>query len=297
MVGPGATGLPAHCLASGELNSLALAGSLSWGISDFIGGHASKRRSTLAVLALSRPVGLAVVGLVSVLTASTHFDGRTLLGMLSGPAAFAALYALYRALAIGPMGVVSPIAAVGAVVPVLWGTVIGQSLEGLTYLGLGGTLVGVMLASASEGLDGQRPGRQVLVWSFFCMVMFGICMILLAEAGRYHPVEAVVVSRATEVVLILILGALSWNNLRENLRPPFGVVPFAGVLDTSAMLLFAYAAGHGSLGVAAVLSSLYPVVTVLIARLVLHERLSRVQQTGAVLTLVCVAVVVFSAAR
>ncbi|SIN57671.1 Predicted permeases [Mycobacteroides abscessus subsp. abscessus] len=182
-------------------------------------------------------------------------------------------------------------------VPVLWGTVIGQSLAGLTYLGLGGTLVGVMLASASEGLDGQRPGRQVLVWSFFCMVMFGICMILLAEAGRYHPVEAVVVSRATEVVLILILGALSWNNLRENLRPPFGVVPFAGVLDTSAMLLFAYAAGHGSLGVAAVLSSLYPVVTVLIARLVLHERLSRVQQTGAVLTLVCVAVVVFSAAR
>ncbi|SKQ47610.1 DMT family transporter [Mycobacteroides abscessus] len=276
---------------------LALAGSLSWGISDFIGGHASKRRSTLAVLALSRPVGLAVVGLVSVLTASTHFDGRTLLGMLSGPAAFAALYALYRALAIGPMGVVSPIAAVGAVVPVLWGTVIGQSLAGLTYLGLGGTLVGVMLASASEGLDGQRPGRQVLVWSFFCMVMFGICMILLAEAGRYHPVEAVVVSRATEVVLILILGALSWNNLRENLRPPFGVVPFAGVLDTSAMLLFAYAAGHGSLGVAAVLSSLYPVVTVLIARLVLRERLSRVQQTGAVLTLVCVAVVVFSAAR
>lgn len=276
---------------------LALAGSLSWGISDFIGGHASKRRSTLAVLALSRPVGLAVVGLVSVLTASTHFDGRTLLGMLSGPAAFAALYALYRALAIGPMGVVSPIAAVGAVVPVLWGTVIGQSLAGLTYLGLGGTLVGVMLASASEGLDGQRPGRQVLVWSFLCMVMFGICMILLAEAGRYHPVEAVVVSRATEVVLILILGALSWNNLRENLRPPFGVVPFAGVLDTSAMLLFAYAAGHGSLGVAAVLSSLYPVVTVLIARLVLHERLSRVQQTGAVLTLVCVAVVVFSAAR
>ncbi|SIJ81224.1 integral membrane protein [Mycobacteroides abscessus subsp. bolletii] len=276
---------------------LALTGSLSWGISDFIGGHASKRRSTLAVLALSRPVGLAVVGLVSVLTASTHFDGRTLLGMLSGPAAFAALYALYRALAIGPMGVVSPIAAVGAVVPVLWGTVIGQSLAGLTYLGLGGTLVGVMLASASEGLDGQRPGRQVLVWSFFCMVMFGICMILLAEAGRYYPVEAVVVSRATEVVLILILGALSWNNLRENLRPPFGVVPFAGVLDTSAMLLFAYAAGHGSLGVAAVLSSLYPVVTVLIARLVLHERLSRVQQTGAVLTLVCVAVVVFSAAR
>ncbi|SKG04574.1 DMT family transporter [Mycobacteroides abscessus] len=276
---------------------LALTGSLSWGISDFIGGHASKRRSTLAVLALSRPVGLAVVGLVSVLTASTHFDGRTLLGMLSGPAAFAALYALYRALAIGPMGVVSPIAAVGAVVPVLWGAVIGQSLAGLTYLGLGGTLVGVMLASASEGLDGQRPGRQVLVWSFFCMVMFGICMILLAEAGRYHPVEAVVVSRATEVVLILILGALSWNNLRENLRPPFGVVPFAGVLDTSAMLLFAYAAGHGSLGVAAVLSSLYPVVTVLIARLVLHERLSRVQQTGAVLTLVCVAVVVFSAAR
>ncbi|WP_195168030.1 EamA family transporter [Mycobacteroides abscessus] len=276
---------------------LALTGSLSWGISDFIGGHASKRRSTLAVLALSRPVGLAVVGLVSVLTASTHFDGRTLLGMLSGPAAFAALYALYRALAIGPMGLVSPIAAVGAVVPVLWGTVIGQSLAGLTYLGLGGTLVGVMLASASEGLDGQRPGRQVLVWSFFCMVMFGICMILLAEAGRYHPVEAVVVSRATEVVLILILGALSWNNLRENLRPPFGVVPFAGVLDTSAMLLFAYAAGHGSLGVAAVLSSLYPVVTVLIARLVLHERLSRVQQTGAVLTLVCVAVVVFSAAR
>ncbi|MFT9526380.1 EamA family transporter [Mycobacteroides abscessus subsp. abscessus] len=276
---------------------LALAGSLSWGISDFIGGHASKRRSTLAVLALSRPVGLAVVGLVSVLTASTHFDGRTLLGMLSGPAAFAALYALYRALAIGPMGVVSPIAAVGAVVPVLWGTVIGQSLAGLTYLGLGGTLVGVMLASASEGLDGQRPGRQVLVWSFFCMVMFGICMILLAEAGRYHPVEAVVVSRASEVVLILILGALSWNNLRENLRPPFGVVPFAGVLDTSAMLLFAYAAGHGSLAVAAVLSSLYPVVTVLIARLVLHERLSRVQQTGAVLTLVCVAVVVFSAAR
>lgn len=276
---------------------LALTGSLSWGISDFIGGHASKRRSTLAVLALSRPVGLAVVGLVSVLTPSTHFDGRTLLGMLSGPAAFAALYALYRALAIGPMGVVSPIAAVGAVVPVLWGNVIGQSLAGLTYLGLGGTLVGVMLASASEGLDGQRPGRQVLVWSFFCMVMFGICMILLAEAGRYHPVEAVVVSRATEVVLILILGALSWNNLRENLRPPFGVVPFAGVLDTSAMLLFAYAAGHGSLGVAAVLSSLYPVVTVLIARLVLHERLSRVQQTGAVLTLVCVAVVVFSAAR
>lgn len=276
---------------------LALTGSLSWGISDFIGGHASKRRSTLAVLALSRPVGLAVVGLVSVLTASTHFDGRTLLGMLSGPAAFAALYALYRALAIGPMGVVSPIAAVGAVVPVLWGTVIGQSLAGLTYLGLGGTLVGVMLASASEGLDGQRPGRRVLVWSFFCMVMFGICMILLAEAGRYHPVEAVVVSRATEIVLILILGALSWNNLRENLRPPFGVVPFAGVLDTSAMLLFAYAAGHGSLGVAAVLSSLYPVVTVLIARLVLHERLSRVQQTGAVLTLVCVAVVVFSAAR
>ncbi|MFA4084576.1 DMT family transporter [Mycobacteroides salmoniphilum] len=276
---------------------LALAGSLSWGVSDFIGGHASKRRSTLAVLALSRPVGLAVVVLVAVFTASTHFDGRTLLGMLSGPAAFTALYALYRALAIGPMGVVSPIAAVGAVVPVIWGAMIGQSLSGLTYLGLAGTLVGVMLASASQGLDGRRPGRQVLVWSFFCTVMFGVCMILLAEAGRYHPVEAVVVSRATEVMLILVLGAFNWTSLRQNLRPPFGVVPLAGVLDTSAILLFTYASSRGSLGVAAVLSSLYPVVTVLIARLMLHERLSRIQQAGAVLTLVCVAVVAFSASR
>ncbi|MGH3724471.1 MAG: EamA family transporter [Mycobacterium sp.] len=276
---------------------LALTGSLSWGVSDFIGGHASKKRSTLAVLALSRPVGLAVVGLVALVTSSTHFDGRTMLGMLSGPAAFTALYALYRALAIGPMGVVSPIAAVGAVVPVIWGAMIGQSLTGLTYLGLAGTLIGVMLASASQGLDGRRPGRQVLLWSFFCTVMFGVCMILLAEAGRSHPVEAVVVSRATEVALILVLGAFSWKRLRENLRPPFGVVPLAGVLDTSAILLFTYASGHGSLGVAAVLSSLYPVVTVLIARVVLHERLSRIQQAGAVLTLVCVAVVAFSALR
>lgn len=276
---------------------LALTGSLSWGISDFIGGHASKRRSTLAVLALSRPVGLAVVSLVAVLTASTHFDGRALLGMLSGPAAFTALYALYRALAIGPMGVVSPIAAVGAVVPVIWGATIGQSLSGLTYLGLAGTLVGVMLASASQGLDGRRPGRQVLAWSFFCTVMFGVCMILLAEAGRYHPVEAVVVSRATEVMLILVLGAFNWKSLRQNLRPPFGVVPLAGVLDTSAILLFTYASARGSLGVAAVLSSLYPVVTVLIARVMLHERLSRIQQAGAVLTLMCVAVVAFSASR
>jgi drug/metabolite transporter (DMT)-like permease len=137
----------------------------------------------------------------------------------------------------------------------------------------------------------------VLIWSFFCMVMFGVCMILLAEAGRYHPVEAVVVSRATEVTLIAVLGAFSWKNLRANLRPPFGAVPFAGVLDTSAILLFTYASAHGSLGIAAVLSSLYPVVTVLIARVVLHERLSRIQQAGAVLTLVCVAVVALSASR
>ncbi len=105
------------------------------------------------------------------------------------------------------------------------------------------------------------------------------------------------VSRATEVMLILVLGAFNWKSLRQNLRPPFGVVPLAGVLDTSAILLFTYASARGSLGVAAVLSSLYPVVTVLIARVMLHERLSRIQQAGAVLTLACVAVVAFSASR
>nr|WP_246852237.1 EamA family transporter [Patulibacter sp. SYSU D01012] len=188
------------------------------------------------------------------------------------------------------MSVVAPIFATGAIVPVLWGIVDGEAPTAWTFVGLAVAVAGSILAARAPSVAGERPDPRGLAFAVVAAVGIGLGLVLTDRAAEHDAVSAIVVERATEVVLAALVLLARPSRIPAAVRRP-GILPLAGVLDVTASLLFAIASRTGLLPVVSVLSSLYPVVTVLLARALLDERLSRAQTGGAVLTLVGVAVV------
>jgi drug/metabolite transporter (DMT)-like permease len=183
----------------------------------------------------------------------------------------------YAALAGGTMGVVSPIAALGAVVPVLIAVVTGERPSGPQVAGIVVALVGAAAASGPElrGAAGARP----VALAAFAGVGFGLALYLIGIGSQTSPLMTLVGMRATSVV-VFVVAALVLRTV-GGLRPrDVGPVALVGLADAGANLAFGVASTMGLLSVTAVLGSLYPVATVLLARGVLKERLSGVQQAG-----------------
>jgi drug/metabolite transporter (DMT)-like permease len=280
---------------------LALLSSLLWGGSDFLGGTAARRLPVLTVVLVSQAVALGLlVPLVLVLDAPVRPAlGPGVAAGLVGPLA---LLAFYRALAIGTMGVVAPVAALGVAVPVVAGLVAGEQPSAAQLAGIGVAVVGVVLACGPE-LDGAgRGGVASLLLALGAAVGFGAVFVLLAEAaggeggGAGEVVAVLLVMRATSVALLggvraagAVRGvrAVPREAARDGgaVRPALPVLVVVGVLDVAANGTYAVATQGGLVSVTAVLASLYPVVTGLLAWRVHGERLVRLQWAGVTLAM------------
>ena len=277
---------------------LAMAAAVLYGVSDFVGGVASRRLSVW-------PIGvLACVGAFvgSVLIAVARPGDPTAQdlawGALAGLGSGSGTAFLYRGLALGRMGVVAPLSAVGAVVvPLLVGLATGERPDLLAWAGIVVALPGIWLVSREEGpVDGSadRSGRagsvEGVVDGVLAGVGFGLLFAALAQVPDGAGFWPLATNQGTSVVAMVVAAlVLGGDPLPRHAAEAVGLVP--GLLATLAVLLFLLASHHGLLSIAAVITSLYPAFTVLLAILVLGEHVHRVQAAGLVLcatSVVCV---------
>jgi drug/metabolite transporter (DMT)-like permease len=258
---------------------LALGGALSWGVGDFLGGLAARRVALLTVLAVSQAIGLAGV-LLWVLLARDPFPGvpELLPAALAGVAGAIGLGALYRGLAVGAMGIVAPISAASPLVPLAVDAGRGVVPDAPQVVGVVLVLAGIVTLSREPG-DSQAiaAGAGLAV---VAAVGFGLFVVGLDAGADESAPWAVVAARSASVTLAVAAAVLV---TRSSLRPPRALLltlVAIGVFDTGANVLVAFATTKGAAGIVAVLSALYPVVTVVLARLVLGERLSPTRRLG-----------------
>lgn len=263
---------------------LSLLASLTWGTADFLGGTAARRLATTAVVAISQ--GAALVGLIVVaatvgaFTSDPGYVGWAVAAALAG---LLGLTSFYSALATGTMGVVAPIAAVGVVVPVIVGLASGDHPTGWQGVGVGAAIVGVVLASGPELRSGRGGGRPLML-AGVAALGFGTVIVCVAHGARSSTVMTLLVMRSVSVLVLVTLAAAG----RAVVRAHAGDLPMlvaVGAGDVGANAMFAVASTRGQLSIVAVLSSLYPAVTVLLARVVHEERLKRIQALGVALAI------------
>src|SRR5438093_1153372 len=268
--------------------ALALGASLTWGFADFFGPLKGRTLGALRVLFYAQIGGLAGIALIIAFRGKGPADVGALLAIPAAISGTLGLYAFYRGMAVGAMSIVAPISGVSAAVPVVVGIVSGDRPSLSQWLGIAAALGGVFLASREPGRGGK--------------VAAGVGLALLAAigfGGYFPPMHAAGVADFWWAVLIfrmtsasVILGAVAIR------RPSLAVepiqVPFLALIGTGDMagnLLFAAASTSGLVSITSVLASLYPIVTVLLARLVLKERVARSQEAGIALTLAGVALI------
>jgi uncharacterized membrane protein len=261
---------------------LALAASVMWGFGDFIGGMKSRVLPVLAVLLCSQLVGLAWIGIVA-LVANDPAPGARYVAMaaLSALSGTAGLAAFFRAIAVGKMSVVVPIAATSAGVPVVFGIATGDRPHALQLVGMFVALAGAVMASREPDPEGGRRGRVAggALLAALSAALIGWFFVTIDVASDGGPVWASLVNRATSVTMI-VLAALVVRPALRAARPHAPALALAGTLDVSANLAFAAATTKGLVSLVSVAGSLYPVITVLLARIVLREHVHRIQEIG-----------------
>ena len=268
--------------------ALALGASVLWGVGDFLGGVTSRRISTLTVLAFSQLAGLAAVAVVA-LALGGDFPGRgaAAAAAAAGLGGAIGLAALYRGMAVGAIAIVAPISASAAVIPVAYGLARGERPSGVQLAGIAVALVGVALA-AREPHAGARVAAGVPL-ALIAAGGFGSYFVFIDHAAAADPLWAVVVARCASSALAVGAAAA-----RRALTVPRGrvlVLVAIGIFDVGANVLLVLALARGYISVVSVLASLYPVVTVLLALVLLRELPARAQLAGGALALVGVALI------
>jgi drug/metabolite transporter (DMT)-like permease len=264
---------------------LALGASLTWGLGDFLGGVKARVLPTLTVLAVSQPFGLAALGLAVAIRGTGIPGDEVAWSMLAALLGTTGLFAFYRGMGAGAISVVAPIAAVAAGVPVIWGVAVsGDRIGGLQAIGFVAAVGGSVAASLE-----LRPERRQLAagvaWAALAMLAFGAYYVPLHAASRHDWLWPAFLFRCTSVALVWSV-VLARRARPHALRGHWSALAAVGLLDTAGNALFAAAAStHGLLSVVSVLASLYPVITVLLARLVLGERVQRTQDLGVIVAL------------
>lgn len=262
---------------------LALAASGSWGIGDFLGGVKSRVLHPLAIMAVSQAVGLGALAVWVAVRATPPPGADVAWAPLSAVFGTVALASFYRGMAVGAISLVAPIAGAGAVIPVAVGLATGDRPTTLQQVGFAAAIVGVVLSSWERRLEGSRLAAGT-GFGVVSMVGFGFYFVFLHQASGQDYLWPAFLFRVVSVSLVLIAVAF----VRPALRAAAGaglVLAAIGCLDTGGNTFFAAASGHGSVSVTSVLASLYPVVTVLLARYRLRERVHRVQELGMGLTI------------
>ncbi len=266
--------------------ALGLAASVSWGLADFIGGTKSRALDLLAVLVVSQGVALVLLFLATAARAEGPPGAEALLYAAgAGAAGVVGLAALYRGLAVGAMAVVAPIAALGAGIPVVVGVATGDRPGAVQVAGILLALAGVALAAREEAPEGG--GARLAVGAGLAAAAalgIGVFLVGMDAAGDEDVLWALTAARIASVVL-LAAAVLATRPDLGAIRPHLGAVAAIGLLDLGANALFTLASTEGLVSVAAVCSSLYPVVTIGLAASLLGERVRPRQTAGIVLVM------------
>jgi drug/metabolite transporter (DMT)-like permease len=271
---------------------LAVASSLGYGVADFLGGLATRRAPVLRVVAVTAPISLAVELALLPLLGGRWSAGVLSWGAAAGVASAAAFALLYQSLALGPMGVLSPITAVvSALVPAAAGVVRGERLDALGAGGFVLAIGAVVAVSAGSGERGRRPSPVALLLAVTAGLAIGAQLICLSRSPADSGVAPLIACRVVSVAVLLPAarlrrrtapsGAPGQPGLPERPGlPELRLAAGAGAFDAVANLAFLLAARSGSLIVVAVITALYPGGTVLLARRFLGERLAVAQVAG-----------------
>ena len=275
---------------------LALASSLLWGTSDFLGGRLSRRLPALWVVGVSQLCSFVLLTVAAIgafaFGIRAHGSGWLLWGLGGGVALTVALASFYKALAAGRMGVVAPIASTGVVVPVLVGLADGNRPTVVQAMGIAVAVVGVVLASrpAPETVGTQVPGtRAPAALALLAGLGFGTALVCLQRGAVSDGLDALWAMRLAILVLLAVpawrLQGLARTAMAGHGADTWRTLALLGACDVAANGAFTLASRGGALALVAVLSSLYPVVATLLARQVLGERLSRGQVAGVLVTM------------
>jgi drug/metabolite transporter (DMT)-like permease len=269
---------------------LSLLSSLLWGASDFAGGLVSMRKPVLVVVGWSATFGTLLSTCAVAVSGGWHGPyGWLPWGMAAGCSGALGLICYYAALSTGTMGVVAPVTSLGVVVPVAIGILSGESPSRITISGIAVAVVGIVLTSGPE-FSGALPSARPVLVAVAAGFFFGIFFVLANNGADDSPVLTLWAMRVTImaafIVAALVRRTTGGMQLREHVQV-FGI----SAADLGANLCFAVASTLGYVSITSVLSSLFPVVTVLLARVVLDERLRRIQVTGVAVTMLGVALI------
>jgi drug/metabolite transporter (DMT)-like permease len=259
--------------------ALALGASLSWGLGDFFGGLTSRTMHVLTVLVVSQVFGLAAA-FMWVAASGDSFPGwsATALAAAAGACGCLGIATLYRGMAIGAMGIVAPISAVSAVIPFAVGIASGERPSAFQIAGILLALVGVAVASREprERGGGRAAGFGLALTA---ALGFGFYFVFADRAADESVPYAVATARGMSLLLALVAALIVGASLRPG-RGALPVLALVGLCDVGANMLFSLATTRGYLSIVSVLAALYPVVTVALAAVVLHERIARTQRFG-----------------
>ncbi len=261
--------------------ALALGASVTWGFSDFLGGLQTRRFSALSVLLVAQPVGLVLAVAVAVVLGGTPLSaGDLALAAGAGVAVVASLAVFYRAMALGSISVVTTIGALGVLVPIAVGLARGEQPHGLQAIGAAVVLPAVVAVAHDPDPEWRAASRRSVGLAALAALGFGVFLLIIDDVAAADPVWTIVGVRVGGVAAIAAAAVA----LRPGLPPLHGSTLAAllgiGLFDVAANSLYAASTNHGLLPLVAVAASMYAVVTVLLARVVLGERLARSQQVG-----------------
>lgn len=264
-----------------------LLAALSFGGGDFVGASAARRAGVLVVAAGTQLAGLVVllVALAVVRPEIPQIDGIAL-GLVAGIAGGIGLAALFGGMAVGSMGLVAALSGAGSlVIPLIVGGLMGARVAPLQLVGIGAAAAA---AGAASGASRGDVGRRALLLSALAAAAFGTWYVLLdlaAEAA--DPLWTLALSRTASA---LVTGLLAVGRFDRS-RYPFRVVAAAGLLDVAGNALYIAARAEMAVGLAAALTGLYPIVTMLLARFILRERLAPLGLVGVALAVAAVVLI------
>jgi len=271
---------------------LALMSSVLWGTADFCGGTASKKSPSTTVLLWSSLIALPVISVIAVVSGDLVLDSTVVVwGAVAGVSCSIGIVLLYRGLATGPMGVVAPIASTSVLVPVAAGFLRGESPGPFQSVGIAVAVIGVILAGGPHIRDFRTGGHRPILLALGAALGIGISLLAVANGSEHSAYSTLLIMRV--VYPIVLIGAvLATRAPRRPATSVFPMIAVSGVGDVLAVTFYGVATQTGSLPVVAALASMFPVMTLVLARQVHHERLEREQWIGAALALIGVVVVV-----
>jgi drug/metabolite transporter (DMT)-like permease len=262
---------------------LALGASLAWGVGDFFGPLISRTVGILPVLLWAQVGGVASLAVAVAIRAEGPAGWGVLYAVGASFGGMLGLFAYYRGMNTGTMSVVAPIAGVSAVIPVIYGIVTGDHPSAPQIAGVVAAIAGVGLASI-EHQQGRRRVAAGVGLALLAACGFGFYFPWMHAAGKVDFWWASMVFRTTALVLVATAVTAGRIDVRLSRRNA-AYAALAGIVDTAGNVSFAASSQHGLISLTAVLASLYPVLTVLLAASILHERVAPLQRAGIVLTL------------